>query len=116
MLHVKNATGEKLASSFAVADTQAVRKFCEFVDVLPGFCGHAELAIAEAGFDVFGSVSRQRDFEIVDEGGAVHRYARNESAFHQVDQDRTETNLDNVAADAPENGTALFARAVNGGE
>ena len=70
----------------------------------PGFAGHAELAGAEAGFDVFGGVAGECDFEIVDERGAVHGDAGDEAAVHQIDEDRAEADLDDVAADAPEDG------------
>jgi len=113
MLYIEDAAREELAGGFAVADSNAVRNLGHFVDVLAGFCGHAELAFAEAGFDVFGSVAGESDFEIVDEGGAVHGDAGDEPSFHQVDQDGTEADFDDMAAEAPEDGFALFARAVD---
>src|SRR2546429_409723 len=82
MLNFDDAAREKLPSGFAVADSNAVRKFGEFVDVLAGFLGHAELAFADAGFDVFGGVASQGDFKIVDEGGTIHGDSGNEAAFH----------------------------------
>jgi len=111
-----DAAREKLPGGFAVADSNAMRKFSEFVDVLAGFGGHAELAFTEACFDVFGGVAGQGDFEIVDERRSVHGDSGDEAAFHQIDQDGTEADFDDVAADAPEDGFALFARAVNGSE
>src|SRR3989454_11611858 len=57
MLDWNDAAREELAGGFAVADSSAIRKFGNFVDVLAGFLSHAELAFAEAGFDVFGSVA-----------------------------------------------------------
>ncbi len=107
------AAREELPGSFTVADVDAVRKFGEFVDVLAGFGGHAELAFTDAGFDVFGGVAGQRDFEIMDERRAVHGDAGNEAAFHQIDQDGAETDLDHVAADAPKDGLTLSSRAVD---
>src|SRR5712691_4960859 len=116
MLDWNDAAREELAGGFAVADSSAIRKFGNFVDVLAGFLSHAELAFAEAGFDVFGSVAGKRDFEIVNERGAIHGNPRNEAAFHQIDQDRAEADFDDVAADAPENRFALLARDVDGAE
>ena len=105
-----------MAGGFAVADVEARGEFRKFVDVLAGFAGHAELACAEAGFDVFGSVAGESDFEIVDERGAVHGDAGDEAAVHQIDEDGAEADFDHVAADAPEDGGALFAGAMDGGE
>ena len=82
MLNFDDAAGEELPRGFAVADSNAVRKFGEFVDVLAGFGGHAELTFADAGFDVFGSISRKSDFEIVDERGTIHGHSGDEAAFH----------------------------------
>src|SRR6267378_1487859 len=76
---------EKLSGGFAIADANAVGKFGEFVDVLARFSSHPELAFAETGLDVFGGVAGEGDFEIVDEGGAVHGHPRNESALHEID-------------------------------
>src|SRR5271155_4986571 len=67
-----DTAGEELAGGFAVADVEARGQFRNFVDVFAGFAGHAELAGAEGGFDVLGSVAGKSDFEIVDERGAVH--------------------------------------------
>src|SRR5260370_18589650 len=110
------ASGEKLSGGFTVADADALREFGEFIDVRAGFGGRAEGAVTDACFDVFGGVSGEGDFEIVDERGAVHSDAGDEAAFHKIDQDGAEADFDDVAADAPENGSALFAGAVNGAE
>src|SRR6266446_329594 len=116
VLDIDNAAGEKLSSGFAVADANALGKFGEFVDVLAGFGGHAELAFADAGFDVFGSVAGEGDFEIVDERGAVHGDSGDEAAFHQIDQHGAKADFDDMASDTPEDGFALFARDVNRAE
>ncbi len=116
MLDWNDAAREELAGGFAVADSSAIRKFGNFVDVLAGFLSHAELAFAEAGFDIFGSAVGKRDFEIVNERGAIHGNPRNEAAFHQINQDGAESDFDDVAADSPENGSTLFARDVDGAE
>src|ERR1700688_41735 len=92
-----DAAREELAGGFAVADANAVRELGDFVDVLVGFRGHAELTCAEAGFNVFGGVAGDGDFEIVDEGGAVHGDAGDEAAFHQVDEDGAKADFNDVA-------------------
>src|SRR5258708_34063760 len=80
------------------------------------FFGHGELAFAEAGCHVFGRVSGERDFEVVDERRAVHGDSADEAALHQVDQDRAKTYFDDVPPNSPENRFALFARSVHGAE
>src|SRR5271163_4849252 len=70
--YVQDAAVEKLARCFAVAYVEARGEFRKFVDVLTCFASHAELACAEAGFDVFGSVAGECDFEIMNECSAVH--------------------------------------------
>ena len=114
MLHWEDAAVEELAGGFAVADVKTGSEFREFVDVLASFAGHAELAGAEASFDVFGSISGESDFEIMHECGAVHGNARDEAALHEIDEDRTEADFDDVATDAPKDGGALFAGAMDG--
>ena len=111
-----DAAREKLPGGFAVADANAVGKLGEFVDVLAGFGGHPELPFTEAGFDVLGAVAGEGDLEIVDERRAVHGDSRDEAALHQIDQDQAQADFDDVAADAPEDGLALFFCAVDGGE
>src|SRR5580692_3207345 len=113
IFYIEDAAGEELARCFAVADVEAGCEFRKFVDVLAGFAGHAELAFAKAGFDVFGSVAREGDFKIVDEGCAIHGDTRDKPTAHEVDQDRAEANFDDVAADAPEDGGALFAGSMH---
>ena len=52
----------------------------------------------------------------MDERGAVHGNGGDEAALHQIDEHGAEADFDDVATDAPEDGDALFARAVDGGE
>ena len=113
---VAETAGKKLASSFAVADAEARGDFRDLVDVFAGFVGHAELTGAEASVDIFRSVADEGDFEIVDERGTVHGDAGDEAAAHQVDEHGPQTDFDDVASDAPEDGAALLTSGVNGGE
>lgn len=115
IFYVQDAAVEKLARCFAVTDVEARSEFRKFVDVLASFAGHPELACAEAGFYVFGSIASESDFEIVNERGAVHGNTRDEAAFHQIDEDGAEADFDHVAADSPEDGCALFAGTMDGG-
>src|SRR6266404_1188540 len=114
--NIDHGVVEKLAGGFAVAETCAHGDFCDLVEILAGFRGHAECACAETGFDIFGSVARESDFEIVDERGTVHGERSDEAAAHEIDEQRAEADLDYVAADAPEDGFALLAGLMNGAE
>ena len=80
------------------------------------FAGHAELAGVDAGVYVLGSVSRDGDFEIVDERSTIHGDAGYKSAFHQIDEDRAEADFDDVAADAPQNCFFVGAGALDSSE
>src|SRR5277367_3523861 len=114
IFYVQDPAVEELAGGFAVADVKTGSEFRKFVDVLAGFAGHAELAGAETGVDVFGGIASESDFEIVNECGAVHGDARNEAALHKSDQDGAEADFYYVAADSPEDGCALFAGTMDG--
>src|SRR5258706_12539521 len=63
---------EELAGGFAIPEAGAHGNFGDLVQIFAGFRGHPECAGAKTGFDVFGSVAGEGDFEIVDERGAVH--------------------------------------------
>src|SRR5437588_12787564 len=116
VLHFDDATGEKLPRGFAVADADTVRKFRDVVEIFSCFFGHAELAFAKTSFHIFGSVASQRDFKIVNKRSAVHGDAGDETTFHQIDQNGTEADLYDMAADSPENSFTLLARNVNRNE
>ena len=109
-----DTAGEILSGGFAVTDANAVSEFGDLVDAPACFRGHAELAFAEAGLDIFGGATGHSDFEIVDERGAVHGDGGNETFVHQVNQNRSEADLDDVTADAPEDGAFALVRRLNG--
>src|SRR5947207_12370166 len=110
VFYFDNTAGEKLPGGFAITDSDAVRKLSDFIEMFSGFFGHAELAFAKAGLDVFGSVARERDFEIVDERSAVHGYSVNESAFHHINPNRGEAGSEGVPADPPGESFTLCVR------
>src|SRR5947208_7627700 len=116
VFHFNDAAGKKLSGSFAVTDAYSVRKFRDVVEIFSRFFGHAELAFAKTGFHIFGSVAGQRDFKIVNKRSAVHSDAGDETTFHQIDQNGTEADLDDMAADSPENRSSLFACNMNSAE
>jgi len=68
------------------------------VHLPPGLLGRAEPAVRQHRFHVFAGVAGQRNFEIVDGGRAVQRKRGNVAAAHQVDDDRREAALDDMAA------------------
>src|SRR6266436_5770316 len=116
VLRFDDAARKKLPGGFAVADANAVRELGDFVEIFSGFFGHAELAFAEAGCHVFGRVSGERDFEVVDQRRTVHGDSADEAALHQVDQHGTKADFDDVSPNSPENCFALFARNVHRAE
>ena len=62
------------------------------------FFGHAERAIAKAGGDVLRRGAEARDLVVVDGGRAVHGEVGHDLATHQLDDDRREAGLHDVAA------------------
>jgi hypothetical protein len=113
VLDLKDAAVQKLSRGFTVSDAQAVRQLRDFVEVFSSFFRHAEPAFVKSCFHIFGRVAGERDLEIMNERSPIHRDSRNETAVHQIDQERTETNFYNVPADPPENRSALSARTMN---
>src|SRR5713101_7763936 len=105
---------EELPGRFAVAEPRAHGQLGDLIQVLTGFRRHAELSGAQSRFHVFRSVAYQRDLEIMDERGSIHGDARNEAPPHQIDEQRAESDFDDVAADAPQDGLALLARSMDG--
>src|SRR5579884_354999 len=112
---LERARGEELACGFSIADAGACRGCGDLIEIFAGFASHAELAGAEPGFDVFGGAAGERDFEVMDEGGAVHGNTGDEAAAHEFHENGADAGLDDVTADAPENGFALFFCLVNCG-
>src|SRR5215470_640766 len=85
---VKAARGKEFSGGFAVADAGKRRRAGDLVEEQACFGGHAEFALTETCFDVLGSPAGERDFEVVDEGGAVERDAGNKAAAHQFSENR----------------------------
>jgi hypothetical protein len=101
-------TAKKPSGSLTQTDLFALSKFGEFVQQRAGFFGEAEAAAGKLGFDVFRGAAGQGDFKVVDESGAGGGDAADEAAAHEVDEHGSEASLDDVAAEAPEDGF-LFA-------
>ncbi len=80
----------------------------------PGLLRHPEAAGTERFVDVLRRGARQRDLEVVDDAGAVHRQRRHVAALHQVDEHRRHAGLDHVRADAPDDAGLSRARVDDG--
>ena len=113
MLRAKAPARQQLSRRFAKAEAAASRANRDFIEIQAGFGRHAEFSAAEARLDILRRVAHERDLEIVDERSAVHGDAGDEAPAHQIDHNRPEANLDDVAAHSPEDGFALRARGVN---
>ena len=64
--------------------------------------GHPEAARPKRFLHVLGRGAGERDFEVVDDAGAVERHRRHETAAHQLDQHRRHAGLDDVGTKAPD--------------
>ena len=80
----------------------ATRVADDLVQQRAGLLGHAEAAGPERFVDVLRRGARQRDLEVVNDAGAVHRQRRDVAALHQIDQHRRHAGLDHMRADAPD--------------
>ena len=72
------------------------------VKLAAGFLGCAKAAIGEHGFDIFAGVAGDGDFEIVNRGGAIQCESSRVTAAHEIDKNRREAALDDVAAESPD--------------
>src|SRR5205823_3017632 len=70
----------------------------------------------EDRLDILAGVARQRDLEIVNCGGAIHREGRGIPAAHEVDQDWRESAFDYVPTQPPDNFPAFVARGCHGAD
>jgi len=77
-----------------------------------GFVGHAESAGPERLIDVLGGRPSQCDLEIVNDRGTVGGDGRDESATHQIDEQRPQTGLDDMRPKSPDD-TVVPARGAN---
>src|ERR1700684_344583 len=103
MLGPQSRAAEELTRCFAEPDLAALRAKGSFVEEKAGFLGHSEFAIAKNSFHIFGRAAHERDFKVVDESGTVHRDTAYKAAIHEVNQERAQADLDDVASYAPEN-------------
>src|SRR5437762_1498414 len=79
------------------------------VHLTSGFLRHAEAAVAQTGGDILRRTAESSDFKVVNRGGAIHRDVADDAASHEIDEERREPGLYNVAAEHNED-AALAAR------
>ncbi len=84
------------------------------IHLAAGFFRRSEAAVRQRRLHVLAGVPGQRDFEIVNGRGAIQREDRGVAAPHQVDQHRRQSALDDVAAQAPDDGASSGARGGDG--
>ena len=79
------------------------------VQPVGGLLDHAKTAVLEPCRNVFGCLSYQRNFEIVDRACAVERKCGNDLAPHQLDQYWIKPTLDHVRTHGPDDRAAGVA-------
>ena len=65
-----------------------------------GFFCHAESAVVDLRVDFLGRVPHERQFEIVNDPGAVHGHGRHDALLHEVHENRTQSDFDDMCADS----------------
>jgi hypothetical protein len=101
---------ERASQRFAHAYVVARRLSRRAVQKFPRLVGRAERARAERRVNVLGRRADERNLCVVHEHRAVGRDTRDESAPHQIYDERRESDLDDVPADAPDDGLAQLSR------
>ena len=69
--------------------------------------GHAETAVVNPRLHFFGGLPDHGQLNIVNNAGAIERDAVDDPAFHQIDQDRIESDLDHVCPHPDQHQAAL---------
>ena len=80
-----------------------------------GFFRHPEASLVNLRVDFLGRVSHERQFEIVNDPGAVHGHGRHDPLLHEVHENRTQSDFDDVGADSHDDRPAFrwaFATAL----
>src|SRR5262249_26463110 len=67
-------------------------------ECLSRLAGHAKLSARKLGRDVFASLARESQLEVVDRRGAVHGNALNDAALNPVDQVWGTADFDDMSA------------------
>ena len=90
------------ANRSAETETVAIAKDDGPVDLFPGLPSHSELAAAEDSVHLLGGLAGDRGLEVVNDPRAVERDRGDEAALHQVDDQGSEPDLENVRAHPPD--------------
>src|SRR6185503_4825790 len=70
-----------------------------FVHSPARFFGHSERTVDQSASDIFRRSAESRDFIIVNRTGSVHRNVSYHASLHQIDQERSNSGLHDVAAE-----------------
>ena len=108
--------GQHLADRFADAAVFGSPAFDGLIQQPSGFFRHPERAGPERAVHVFRSPAGQRNLEIVDDAGTVCRQGGDEASPHQVNQNRSQSGFDDVAAEAPDDRAAFGFGFDDGGD
>ena len=82
------------------------------VHLAAGLLGHAERAVAQSGGDVLGGRAEARHLVVVNRRRPVHRDVRDDAASHQLDEQRRDSGLHDVAAEHQRRRRALLRAAL----
>src|SRR5271163_3210809 len=91
VLRRKSTSSQKSASGFAVSNPMKCRCHRDLIQEKSRFRSHAKLASLQTCADVFGGSSGKCYLKIVNQGGAIHSDARNETTAHQLVDDGTQS-------------------------
>ena len=75
------------------------------VEELAGLSGHSKGSRFELFLDIFGSGSTVGNLKVVNDDTAIHCDRGNESLLQQLDEERSESRLDDMASQGPDDGT-----------
>ena len=68
--------------------------------------GHPKGPVAEPGADVLGSCADKSELEVMDGPGTIQCHGSDDAAFHEVDNNRAQTALDDMSTQADDHGPA----------
>ena len=91
----------KMSQSLAHTYFTGRRSVYGFIHIFCGFARHAEPTATNLLLDVFGSCSRQSNFEIVNRGRAIHSNAGNQSSLHEIVDNWSKANFNDMSPQPP---------------
>ena len=72
-----------------------------------GFFRHPEASLVNLRVDFLRRMPHERQFEIVNDPGAVHGHGRHDLLLHEVHENRTQSDFDDVCADSRDDRSAF---------